>query len=144
MEIMIVDTEDTPIVSVRESIAIQNFGALIGKAFDRLMGTGSTCVGSPITVYHSPVVNPDNTDLEVGFPVSPEGKYTRILQGCTCAFTIHRGDYSRLHETHSKIAGWIMSQGYKRSGPPFEVYMNDVRIVQTEELLTEVYFPIEK
>lgn len=143
MDILLVHTVDTYIVSVREHIAIRNFGTLIGKAFDKLLKTGATCVGPPLTVYHSPVSNPEDTDLEVGFPVRPEDKYTRILVGCVCASGLHSGDYALLYKAHKQIAGWIRLKGYTISGPPFEVYLNDPREVPVEELLTQVYFPVK-
>jgi effector-binding domain-containing protein len=144
MVIKLIETTDTPIISVRKDIAIQNFVVLIGKAFDLLQKYGATCVGSPLSIYHSPVVNLKKTDLEIGFPVRPADNYTRILKGCACASGLHRGDYSSLFQTYKQIAEWIEHQGYTISGPPFEVYLNDPRELPANELLTEVYFPINK
>lgn len=144
MQIILVHTADTPIISVRETIAIQNFPVLIDKAFGRVMKAGAKCVGMPLTVYHSPVFDPDKADLEVGFPVRPQDNYTRVLKGHFCASGLHRGDYSRLHETYEQIGGWVRNEGYTVCAPLFEVYLNDARKLPAGELLTQVYFPIEE
>lgn len=144
LEIKLIETIDTPIVSVRETTAISNFDVLMGKAYDLLEKSGATCMGPPLAIYHSPDFDPEKTDLEIGFPVKPAGDHTAVLKGCTCASAVHKGDYSRLHETYMQIAEWIERQGYTIADPPYEVYLNDPHEVPAEELRTEVYFPINK
>lgn len=145
MEIKVIETIDTPIVSVREVTAVRNFDKLMAKAYDLLQKSGATCMGPPMAIYHSTEdFDPEETDLEVGFPVSPAGDHTNMVNGGTCASGVHKGDYSRLHETCGQIAEWIEKQGYTISGPPYEVYLDDPREVPAEELRTEVYFPIKK
>ncbi len=144
MEIKLVHTPDTPIVSVREHIAIENFGALIGKAFALLQKTGATCVGSPITIYHSPQIHLEGTDLEVGFPVRPADNFTRILKGCLCASGLHKGAYSRLPQTYKQICEWVRQNGYAISGAFFEIYLNDPRELPPQELITGICIPIRK
>ncbi|MEI6101369.1 MAG: GyrI-like domain-containing protein [Eubacteriales bacterium] len=144
LEIKIIETIDTPIVSIREKTAVRNFDILMGKAYDLLNKSGAISTGTPIAIYYSPDFDPEDTDMEIGYPVSSTGDHTNVLKGCTCASAVHTGEYSRLHETYMKIGEWIESHGYTISGPPYEIYLNDPHEVEAEELRTEVYFPIRK
>ena len=144
MEVRLTKTKDVSIVSIRERVDVSNIGGQISKAFDLLVKKGAICVGLPIAIYHSAYFAPENTDVEVGFPVSASSDYTRVLAGCTCASCIHRGDYSRINETYGELLAWIEDNGYTICGTPFERYLNNPLEVQTEDLLTEVNFPVTK
>jgi effector-binding domain-containing protein len=45
--------------------------------------------------------------------------------------------------TYEKLFAWIEESGKRLVGPTREVYLNDPREVPPEELLTEVYTPME-
>lgn len=55
------------------------------------------------------------------------------------------GAYEYLHQIWSQIyRGWLPASGYSlRDTPPFESYLNNPREVSPEELLTEIWLPIE-
>ena len=135
---------NTSILSVRERTDIRNVDTLMGKAYDLLNKKGIVNLGAPYAIYHSPFFDPGETDLEVGFPVSPAGYYSKVLAGCTCAMCVHKGDYSSINNTFKQMVEWIEQKGYTITGMPYERYLNNPREVPTEELLTEVYFPVEK
>jgi effector-binding domain-containing protein len=144
IEIKLVKTKDTSIVSVREKTAISNIDELIAKAYNLLNKTGARCLGAPYAIYHSPFFDPGQTDVEIGFPVSPSSNYTRVLAGCTCAMGLHKGDFSNMQEAFLQVIEWIECHGYTISGMPFERYLNNPHEVPPEKLLAEVYFPIEE
>lgn len=144
MDIKLVETIDTNIVSVRENIAILDFDKLFAKLTDRMSQTGAVCAGGLIAIYHSPEFDPEDTDLELGFPVTAASDHTRTLKGCTCAAAMHKGEYGKLPETYTRLGAWIDSNGYSIAAPPYEIYLNDPGEVAPDQLLTEIYFPIKK
>ena len=77
----------------------------------------------------------------------PEGEIgAQIIEGGLYAMTTHHGSYMKLSDTYAALCGgWIIENGYEiRSLPSFEVYLNDPNETPEEELLTDVYVPIEK
>ena len=144
MDIKLVETIDTNIVSIRENIAIRDFGKQCDKLQKLMEQTGAVCAGGLIAIYHSPEFDPEDTDLELGFPVTAASDHTRTLKGCTCAAAVHKGEYSKLPETYTRLGAWIDSNGYSIAAPPYEIYLNDPGEVPPEQLLTEIYFPVKK
>ncbi len=80
LEVKLVETIDTNIVSVRENIALRDFDMLLYKAKKLMKQTGAVRNGEPLAIYHSPDFNPRKTDVEVGFPVSTASDHTRTLK----------------------------------------------------------------
>ena len=143
-DIKMIETIDTNIVSVRENIAMRDFDKLYAKLNDRMEQSGAVCAGGLMAIYHSPEFDPEDTDLEIGFPVTAASDHTRTLKGGPCASAMHKGEYGKLHETYTRLGAWVDSQGYTISAPPYEIYLNDPCEVPQDQLLTEVYFPINK
>lgn len=73
---------------------------------------------------------------EVGIQTIPGGEY---------AVTTHEGPYDTLGETYARLCGeWAPRSGREfRSAPCFEVYLNDPESEAPEDLLTDVYVPLE-
>ncbi len=91
-----------------------------------------------------------NADIEVVFPIS---KFVEItgneeikvyeLPGGKMAKIIHKGPYEESALTYEKLFSWIVENRRRISGPVREVYLNDPREVQPEEILTEIYVPLD-
>jgi len=67
------------------------------------------------------------------------------LAGGEYAIVTHRGGYAGLPDAYRWIFGnWIPSSGRKvRHAPCFEVYTNDPDSTAEENLITELYVPLE-
>jgi AraC family transcriptional regulator len=67
------------------------------------------------------------------------------IAGGEYAMLTHHGSYQRLNETYAKIMGqWLPRSGRElRSTPCFEIYLNDPESTPPEELLTDVFVPLE-
>ena len=97
------------------------------------------------------VTSPDLRRLYIGFItnqcVMSEGKFTlqEISGGMYAVFT-HQGSYSQLPELYKTIhEQWLPHSRYIQKHPlSFEVYLNTPDEVAEEELITEVYIPIDK
>jgi AraC family transcriptional regulator len=73
---------------------------------------------------------------EVGVQTIPGGEY---------AVTTHIGPYQKLGETYAKLLGqWLPRSGRElRSSPCFEVYLNAPDNTEPEDLLTDIYVPLQ-
>lgn len=91
-----------------------------------------------------------NADIEVVFPIF---KFVEItgeeeikvyeLPGGKMAKIVHKGPYEECTLTYEKLFSWITENGKRIVGPVREVYLNDPRDVQPEEILTEIYAPLD-
>lgn len=74
---------------------------------------------------------------EIGVQTLEAGLYAR---------TTHHGSYQRLAQTYAELCGrWAPENGYElRPIPGFEVYLNSPDETPENELLTDIYVPIEK
>jgi AraC family transcriptional regulator len=70
---------------------------------------------------------------------------TNIIKGGKYAVFRYKGPYERLWDLYDKIYGnWLLSADYKlRDVPPLEKYINYSPKTKLENLLTEIYIPIE-
>ncbi len=140
LQISVVETAPVNIASIRDTIAVKDFSDIM----QRLFSCGLPCEGPPIAIYHSPEFNPESTDVEVGFPTSVKSGQTRMLEGGLCVKGVHYGDYSLLHESYMAMGKWIEENGYEIVNPPYEKYINDPDNTPKQDLITEIYFPVEK
>ncbi len=101
--------------------------------------------------YDDPEVTPPekiryDACVTVDEKVSPEGDVgVQLIAGGEYAVTTHQGPYTKLIETYSKLYGkWAPQSGrVVAAGPCFEIYRNDPHQTPAEELLTDVYIPLE-
>jgi len=133
----------------------------VGEAWKTLMkwGWSKTLFGSAKTfgLCHD---DPDVTDTErlrydacmtVRAGTRVRGKVAlRSLPGGTFAVTTHHGDYTSIGRTYAALFARIVTQGvggktYRLGDPPSrEVYLNDPRKTRPEDLITEVWMPVEQ
>jgi AraC family transcriptional regulator len=65
----------------------------------------------------------------------PDGKYAMVL---------YKGAYANIVNSWMALYSWCEENGYTfRDYPPFEKYLNSPEDVSEEELLTEIYIPID-
>jgi effector-binding domain-containing protein len=105
----------------------------------------------PFAVYYNEPFRPEDVDVEMGLPVTPEanvietkGVRRRQLSGGTVACTIHVGPYSKIGAAYDALLSWVDDHGHKRTGPAREVYL--VRPgpgIKPQEYRTTVEIPIE-
>ena len=71
-------------------------------------------------------------------------KQARIVEvpGGTVAWLTHRGAYEELGIAYHALSAWAQEHGQEQGAPLREIYLNDPAEVSTEELETQVLFPI--
>jgi AraC family transcriptional regulator len=112
------------------------------------LGPGAMMLG---LCHDDPEVTPPDkirydTCLTVDEDFRPEGEIgVQTIAGGEYAVTTHYGPYTGLGETYAKLYGqWMPHHGFMpRTSPCFEVYLNDPEATEPEELLTDIYAPIE-
>ncbi|MHC4093338.1 MAG: AraC family transcriptional regulator [Planctomycetota bacterium] len=84
--------------------------------------------------------------LPVGGDFEGQGEVgVQEIAGGDYAVTTHRGPYEKLGETYARLCGqWLPGSGRElRSAPGFEIYRNSPQNTAPQDLLTEVYLPLE-
>jgi AraC family transcriptional regulator len=79
--------------------------------------------------------------------VSFDGLIPMHVKSGLYAVFAHKGSYSSLWQTwNAAYRNWLPNSGYQLTDVfPFEIYIVDPRTARREEnLLTEIYLPIEK
>ena len=154
-EITIVDVEPQTVLGVRKRGGYEEIAMMIVGLFLYAMGRGIQIDGRPIFVCHEMTLEEvmkayegGNADIEVALPVSGDveggdGVECYQLPGGKMAKIVHKGPYQDCGATYEKLFAWLGEQGKKLAGPTRGVFMNDPREVPPEEILTEVYAPIE-
>ena len=80
-----------------------------------------------------------------GATPAPPGTELGRLPGGRYAVFRYRGSYGRIGQAFEQVfRGWVVKSGVKlREAPCLEVYLNDPKTTREEELLTELWLPIE-
>ncbi len=113
-----------------------------------LMGGETQCIG---ICHDDPAVTPPEkirydacVTVDAGF--QPAGEVAvQTIAGGEYAVTTHFGSYNRLGETYARLLGqWLPRSGrHLGTTPCFEVYLNSPESAEPEDLLTDVYAPLE-
>ncbi|OBR97147.1 MULTISPECIES: MerR family transcriptional regulator [Clostridium] len=155
---VLIDTlKDTTVLSIRDTISMDNIGNLIGKVFENIYRNGLSPFGNIRTIYYDQDFDQNsdndfdhnNADIEVCIPVNRQLKTdtvsTKVLKGGLYVHTTFIGPYSEIGEAYAELLDWINKNSYKIAGPPHDEYIKgpDSKCSHNE-FVTEVYFPINK
>lgn len=153
-EVVKVTAQPIIFVSGEGNVADGSMGQAMGEGFGKLQAfaaeRGLKLAGAPLAIYHQ--MGEEMTSFDVALPiVAPSDDFDvgdgDIKLGSTYAGealkAIHKGPYAKLGETYAKVMPYMDAQKLKSSGPPWEVYINDPQTTPEEELVTEIYFPLD-
>ena len=134
-EIVLKELEPIHVLSLRE-IAPEpaHVGEMIGDGYAALMPAGILPAAPCFSLYHDPEFKPENLDVEIAFPVSPEVTTApqtpggrsfghRIVPGGQMAVTIHQGANETIDQAYGAIGNWLEANGRTMAGPPQEAYL---------------------
>jgi AraC family transcriptional regulator len=79
-----------------------------------------------------------------GAPQPPLEHFT--LGGSWCAVLRHQGPYATMRAAYQWLYGqWLVQSGYEAADSPvFEEYLNNPRDTPPEQLLSDIYLPLEE
>lgn len=149
IEVQLVETKPMNILYKRLMMSsddyLLGYGKYFSSLYEKIAIEKLTSVGKPMTIYHSPEYNPAGNDTEFAIPIKEAVKGTRDFSGDLCAKSILKGPYPELTSVYANLMEWIEKEEYELTKPPYEIYVTDPEQASiSEELITEVYFPIKK
>jgi AraC family transcriptional regulator len=130
----------------------------VGETWDRLlthMGKEGYLGGNPMMLgicHDDPEVTPAakiryDACLSVDDSFQPTGDIgVQTVEGGEHAMATHTGPYKQLGRTYAEFLGqWLPRSGRElRNAPCFEVYVNDPQSTPPEELLVDIYAPLQE
>lgn len=133
------------VLAVRAMMGVDEFGKYYGTLFERVPKEHVTPTGLNGSKYYDEEFNHESSDVEVFIGIQEKDKADVVMEPCECAMTLHRGGYSTLSEAYGAVVSWIIENGYKMAGAPFELYIKtQFDSLSPEDWETEVYFPVRK
>ena len=154
-EITVVELGRQLVVGMRKRGRYEMMATMIPQVCQFAVERGLQIVGRPTFLCHEASVeeaekaNREGTaDVEIAVPVDRKTDRTDEIRcyelaGGTMAKIVHKGPYEASTPTYEKLFAWIGENRKRIVGPIREVYLNDPRETPPEELLTEIYVPIE-
>ena len=144
-EISLCESSEQPILTLRQNMSVEEFGAYYGKLFERITAEGLTPDGVTLAVYHDQEFDPACSDIELGVGIREREGADAVLPARACAVTVHRGPYAGLPDAYGAIVSWIHTNGWAMDGAPYEIYRKTFREgLPPEQWETEIYFPVRK
>ena len=125
------------------------WGKLMAWAGPKGLGSQPECLG---ICYDDPKITPADKiryDACIPVPEDVEGEGEVGIQeiaGGDYAIATHKGPYAELYETYDYLYGqWVSENDYElRDIPCFEMYLNTPDTTPEEDLLTDIYMPVQK
>jgi AraC family transcriptional regulator len=154
-EITVVEIKPQRVLGMRKRGKYEMIATLLQELCEFAFAREVQMIGPPIFICHEitpeKVMEADaagNADVEVAIPVAGTVEETEEIKayelpGGTMAKIIHKGPYEECGPTYEKLFAWLAAQGNTIVAPTREVYLNDPHEVPPEEILTEIYAPIE-
>ena len=153
MDVKIVKENNVRVAFVRHTGPYDQCGAAWGKLCSHL-GAAGLLGGSPRFIglsYDDPEVTPADkirydACVEVDDSFQPEGEIgVQVLPGGDFARTTHFGPYENLKHTYAALLGqWLPEAGRKfKIEPTREVYLNDPESTDPQDLVTDIFLPLE-
>lgn len=144
-EIQLKETPDRNVLSCRRKMGVHDFGKYYGTLYERIPREQVTPNGLTGAVYYDKEFNPECSDIELIVGIREREKADRVMEGCLCAMTIHKGPYSSLSDAYGALVSWISENGYEGNGAPYDIYVKtQFDSLAPEDWETEVYFPVRK
>ena len=156
-EVTIVELSPQLVLGMRKTGAYREIPVMLPRICEFAFSKNIQITGYPVFLLHETSVEKaqkadeeENADIEVAFPISEFVEITgdeeiRVyeLPGGKMAKIVHKGSYEECTLSYEKLFSWITENGKRIAGPVREVYLNDPREVPPEEILTEIYAPLE-
>ncbi|MCW4015933.1 MAG: GyrI-like domain-containing protein [Candidatus Bathyarchaeota archaeon] len=152
---LIVNIEPKLVLGTRKIGPYKLIGELIPQVCQYAAQNGIQMIGPPIYICHETNVEDatkadkeGTADVEVAIPILKRGKETKEitcykLPAAKMVKTVHKGPYREEGTTYERLFVWLEKNKKTITGPIREIYLNDPHEVSEEELLIEIYAPID-
>lgn len=154
-EYSIIDVEPKLVLGMRQTGSYRLIGVIIPELCEYAAENGIQMIGPPMYICHEPSAEEatkadkeNNADIEVVIPILKRGKETEAitcyeLPAAKMVKTLHKGPYREEGATYEKLFAWLETNNKTIVAPIREVYLNDPHEVSEDELLIEIYAPID-
>lgn len=156
-EVTVVELSSQLVIGMRKTGSYREIPIMLHRICEFAFSKNIPIIAYPVFLWRETTVEDaqkadtgENADIEVAFPISEfveinGDEETRVyeLPGGKMAKIVHKGPYEECTRTYEKLFSWITENGKRISGPIREVYLNDPGEVQPEEILTEIYAPLD-
>jgi effector-binding domain-containing protein len=151
----IVNMEPKLVIGMRQTGPYGIIGVMIPEICDYAAENGIQMIGPPMYICRETSAEEaikadkeNNADIEVVVPIRERGKETEVitcyeLPAAKMIKTLHKGPYREEGATYEKLFAWLKANNKTIVGPIREVYLNDPHEVSEDELLIEIYAPID-
>ncbi|MFA5015055.1 MAG: GyrI-like domain-containing protein [Actinomycetota bacterium] len=153
-EIEIINLKPQLVIGIRKKGYYKDIAELLPKLYEYASKKGAEFSGMPSFICRESAEEAEeanktgNADIEVVAPIKNrieenDEMHCYTLPGGKMAKAIHKGPYEACEATYNELFEWIKKNNKKIIGPIRESYLNDPREVGPEEILTEIYVPID-
>jgi len=137
-------------LAVRTRAAVQDLSRVLGKAYGSvaqyLGELGEYPAGPPFVAYYNDDM--EDLDIEAGFPVTGElpgrgdieAGEIPVGKAAVCLYT---GPYEAIEPAYNALSRFVEESDYTATGVVYEMYLNDPQETPSEELQTQIIFPLE-
>lgn len=149
--IEVIELDARPIVSILDSTKPEGLSSKLGELYKEISiflaaNPDAEMVDMPLALYHE--FSEDQVVLEAAMyyegsaeasgrimlKETPSGK---IVKG------VHLGDYNTSDQMHMAIDDYMKANQLEYVGPCWEYYANDPTLVETEDIETQIYYPVK-
>ena len=141
------------ILGVTASCSVKEVGPSMEKSFckfgEAIATSGINPTSPPLAIYHKWDLVKGTCDYTIGapFPAGTEAPslVSATIPACRCYTVKHTGPYSFLSNAWASGFGHMRAKQFKlnKKIDAFEIYQNDPKEVEANELITIVHFPMK-
>lgn len=154
-EVSIVEVEAQTVLSMRKRGKYEEIPKMFAVVIPFVIENGLQIQGPPLFITREmseeealAADEAGNADLEVAVPISGKAEGTDEIKCCELpggkmAKVLYKGPYKESKPAYEKLFAWLEENGKSITGPIRELYLNDPAQTAPEELLTEIYAPVE-
>lgn len=152
-EILLKNVDSLSIASIRDRVPfISEHEELYKNLFIALQRENAKFVETKILILHTRHEMRDEVlsiDLEVAVPLqgalpANEQITTRTLLGGLVASIVHTGGNLLLGQAYVALYLWLAEHGYRLSGPPRQLFLQEETSIHPSQNVIEIQFPVEK
>jgi len=154
-EVTLVDVPTQLVLGIQRRGHYSDIAVALGEIVHYAMANGAQLAGMPVAMMHElgkeAAMKADREGtavIDVAFPIAKAVKDSDVvkcyeLPGGKMAKTVHKGPYETCESTYNALYEWLATKGMQITGPTREAYLNDPREVKPEDILTEIYAPVD-
>ncbi|PVX23405.1 MAG: transcriptional regulator [Candidatus Bathyarchaeum sp.] len=151
----ILNVEPQLVLGTKKQGPYKIIGEMIPQICQYAAQNGIQMIGPPMYICHETSVETatkadkeGNANVEVAIPILERGKETDEitcyeLPAAKMVKTVHKGPYREEGATYEKLFAWLEENNKTITGPMREIYLNDPHAVSEDDLLIEIYAPID-